>query len=981
MHEVNAKCAREARGTSHEAIYRVGVNTTRRRFGIVALDLRSSITALYKAFSPWLPWNSGGDPAVVVGGSTTDGLLAIDVEQGLPVHDHLAVPQWTSRAGDSYQPSGSTTAAASIVTSNAHDAPGDKTEGDPHDKAEGDPHNRVEGAPRDKVEGDLHDRVEEDLRDRIEEVARDRIEEVVRDGVEEVVRDRVEGDLHNKLDSEQDKSDTKQEDSKFTPAPVSTGLRDLWSICAEKVWHHEENVVRKWKDNISTLLVFVSFIVAFYPMLRPDPQTEVLLIISAQLGAGSYKLTDQQQASLNDAAATGIASSSTKFTSSMWFASMICGISTASVAIAVGQWLHHHLDRPSVMSQKSVQTWWYRHQALKKWQVHLIIDALSFMLQLSMVLFIVGLLRQLWTLNLTVAAVSTTMFVLFVAPTIISVFVPAFAPDCPYKSRTAWLIFWIFRSIWQAQWYVKARKVANWREFEDYSMRTVTPTEGSQKDIMILAAADEVIMDEELLTAVVQPWIQQNRFDTTFPVLCRILEHRAHEIDPRPDAPWPQLKWTSVRQDSAAIIAMAMLCVHLLSNKKDFPSGDAKVSRIMDHLLHLVHVMPLTDAAIEVCEQATNVLSRIPQSWGYGIQQKQLIPVLIELAPDADGCFLEYVVPTWIEKIDPKEVATALTIVQLLRDNKHLKEGHADHAMAKIILTLSAKAEHGPVQLLLLDELRVSLKGMPMRKQPDAYCALIKTIIVGGALLKEEREKRIDIAYTFKYKFPVGVDDVKALLLLLSPDSELKVTDMLKLSSTAFNLARGLSPSEAVDVVPAVYAAITAVSEYLGLPDTHFTQRKLQESNAVILFDSLFRAIDGLFRTHSRLVNQEVVDSFATLSGVPGSELFLQQSDKERCSAKTSAIKRLENMRERLAQNHNCPAYQTSIGEPTIAERYPEGDVWRSSVANARGYALLGFEVSKGRRAFLVTSDAMRGEITGSTPHKEAPEQHKRSKK
>lgn len=100
-----------------------------------------------------------------------------------------------------------------------------------------------------------------------------------------------------------------------------------------------------------------------------------------------------------------------------------------------------------------------------------------------------------------------------------------------------------------------------------------------------------------------------------------------------------------------------------------------------------------------------------------------------------------------------------------------------------------------------------------------------------------------------------------------------------------------------------------------------------------------------------------------------------------------------------------------SIVEPTIAERYPEGDVWRSSVANARGYALLGFEVlylivlfgacishsltrtrtidsvrlfaqvSKGRRAFLVTSDAMRGEVTGSTPHREAPEQHQRSKK
>ncbi|EED84658.1 predicted protein [Postia placenta Mad-698-R] len=119
--------------------------------------------------------------------------------------------------------------------------------------------------------------------------------------------------------------------------------------------------------------------------------------------------------------------------------------------------------------------------------------------------------------------------------------------------------------------------------------------------------------------------------------------------------------------------------------------------------------------------------------------------------------FLEYVVPTWMAKIKFEAAAAAVTIVRLLRDNKHLKEGHADHAMAKISLDLSSTFQDEPVRLLL-DELRRSLGKMPMRKPPEIYRNLISTMTVGPARPEEERERRIDIAYTFKYKFPVGVD-------------------------------------------------------------------------------------------------------------------------------------------------------------------------------------------------------------------------------
>ncbi|EED81760.1 predicted protein [Postia placenta Mad-698-R] len=100
--------------------------------------------------------------------------------------------------------------------------------------------------------------------------------------------------------------------------------------------------------------------------------------------------------------------------------------------------------------------------------------------------------------------------------------------------------------------------------------------------------------------------------------------------------------------------------------------------------------------------------------------------------------FLEYVVPTWMAKIKFEAAAAAVTIVRLLRDNKHLKEGHADHAMAKISLDLSSTFQDEPVRLLL-DELRRSLGKMPMRKRPEIYRNLISTMTVGPARPEEER--------------------------------------------------------------------------------------------------------------------------------------------------------------------------------------------------------------------------------------------------
>ncbi|EED82604.1 predicted protein [Postia placenta Mad-698-R] len=523
-------------------------------------------------------------------------------------------------------------------------------------------------------------------------------------------------------------------------------FEDPWSLCAEQVWKVENALVEKWKEDIGSLLVFdglfmtilTGFIVAFYPSLHPDPSTEVLLVIAAQLSTmtGQSKLTQQQQASLNDAAATSRPTPWILSTSTLWFSAMICGMCVASIAIAVGQWLHQHLDRPSIMSRRSVLIWESRRRGLQKWEVQFIIDMLPLLLQISMALFLVGLLQLLWSLSYIVAIVATVLVVVLLAPSVCSVFVPAFVPECPYKSRTAWwffrLVCWLttslkwFRSIqlrkmwirirtawaWTAakfrslssrryrgssmsatglrhlcsriadeiqnlrracmtrlsawcEWYSKAAKAANWRELEDYSTRLPTRRydNGLRSNLIVLAEADQIVMDDSFLASVIHPCFQQSDVDDSVHVLCRILERRAHASVVGPDAKWPTLKWFSSEQDSAATVAMGNLCVDVLAKYDFLPLYSDDVARVVDHLLYLMRAMPPTNSARAVCQFAAYIMNRDKSPWFKWMDEETRSARICDLALGASACFVEHVLPDWLEVVD---IETALGVLKAL---------------------------------------------------------------------------------------------------------------------------------------------------------------------------------------------------------------------------------------------------------------------------------------------------------------------------
>ena len=124
----------------------------------------------------------------------------------------------------------------------------------------------------------------------------------------------------------------------------------------------------------------------------------------------------------------------------LWIASLILSLSAALIAIMVKQWLSKYRSGLAGTSQDIARLRQYRLNNLAKWHVGTIVGALPAVLQVSLVLFFLGLLVLLRDLHPTVARVATTL----VAFTFIimggTILLPVIWSDCCYLSNAALFI-------------------------------------------------------------------------------------------------------------------------------------------------------------------------------------------------------------------------------------------------------------------------------------------------------------------------------------------------------------------------------------------------------------------------------------------------------------------------------------------------------------------------------------------------------------
>ncbi|KAI0698853.1 hypothetical protein C8Q76DRAFT_587081, partial [Earliella scabrosa] len=224
--------------------------------------------------------------------------------------------------------------------------------------------------------------------------------------------------------------------------------KDAWDKTASVVKTYSDELVDRWNKEIDTLLVYAglfsailtAFNVQSYTLLAPDPQDRILDTlqqISVQLGSFSINpsfVNSTAPAVSQIPVPPPQAPRSAIWLNTLWFSSLICSLSAASIGIMVKQWLNEYSAGLSGSSRQTARLRQQRFKSLTRWRVAWIVAILPVLLQIALALFLSGLLVLLWSLNNVVAGVASALIGVLFIVTSGSIILPSLQRDCCYIS-------------------------------------------------------------------------------------------------------------------------------------------------------------------------------------------------------------------------------------------------------------------------------------------------------------------------------------------------------------------------------------------------------------------------------------------------------------------------------------------------------------------------------------------------------------------
>lgn len=200
--------------------------------------------------------------------------------------------------------------------------------------------------------------------------------------------------------------------------------------------------------------VVTGFNIQAYPLLQPspdDPSAAILAQISAQLS--SLQINGQTITSTQPPAqvqmTTPFVSTSLIVINALWFTSLILSLFATSVCILLKQWLREYTNLPLPYPEQNLRLRQIRYEGIKRWPLKEIMTLIPLLLQISLILFLVGLIDLVWMLNSTVAIIVTVFVSLILAFTLMTTVLPAFFVSCPYKSPQSRVFFRIWYGVFQ----------------------------------------------------------------------------------------------------------------------------------------------------------------------------------------------------------------------------------------------------------------------------------------------------------------------------------------------------------------------------------------------------------------------------------------------------------------------------------------------------------------------------------------------------
>ncbi|TBU37662.1 hypothetical protein BD309DRAFT_598952, partial [Dichomitus squalens] len=357
--------------------------------------------------------------------------------------------------------------------------------------------------------------------------------------------------------------------SSVLPPSFGPGPNDAWGSCVKALRDYDEHMVRGWKEDIDSLLVFsglfsavlTAFNIESYKLLQQDPtETSAALLarISAQLAGNSAN----GPSSPSTSPPTFHVSSRAVRINILWFSSLVLSLVSASIGILTKQWLREYISNTASSHRENARIRQLRHDGFIRWHIPLTIALLPILLQIAMALFFAGLLDLLWSLHPAVAGVVTVLVTISLSFLVFTTLLPTLRGDCPYKSPQAMGVFltaqafmrllsYLARRLYsflgwdRRQWpiYVETslfrhrsrivsgwlrslvhrKYFGSWREREKAIAREVE----AKLDHRILAGADAMFMDDVFLERVVRACISDTEEPAAVDCLHEIIYHRA----------------------------------------------------------------------------------------------------------------------------------------------------------------------------------------------------------------------------------------------------------------------------------------------------------------------------------------------------------------------------------------------------------------------------------------------------------------------
>jgi hypothetical protein len=240
------------------------------------------------------------------------------------------------------------------------------------------------------------------------------------------------------------------------PGSLPEPAEDPWRIAFVEFKTRDEKMVKEYQEEIDTLLVFVrhphhifiikliilalqaglfsavltAFVVESYQSLQEDytkTSPDLLRQISQQLANSSLPAapnSSQFQVQRSDVRVNVC-----------WFVSLLLSLVVALFGIFLKQWMRSYIKWTDVTpDQEAVVVRQFRYRSLETWRLAAILALLPTLLQLSVIIFLSGLLVFLSSLDRTVAivmfALTSIAFFLVAAVT----FLPVVSWTCPYRS-------------------------------------------------------------------------------------------------------------------------------------------------------------------------------------------------------------------------------------------------------------------------------------------------------------------------------------------------------------------------------------------------------------------------------------------------------------------------------------------------------------------------------------------------------------------